>query len=417
MRSLRRRLVTTRPYYGWIVVVLCLLALLSTFSINFSFGVFFEYVLEDLSVTRTAASVVFSVQNVSLYVTAAVVGGVVDRVGARRLLWIGAGLLGLGMLGASQATSLRFLLVSYGVVAGVGMGIVYIIGFTLPFRWFQRRRGRASAIATSGVGLSTLLAPPLAAALIARVGWQDAYLVMTAASLAGIAVVASLVDTDPWSLGLDPAAEFPDGRPEQVDGTGLRAQLASTAAIVRSRSFLLVVFAWIVLFSPVYTLLMHLVSITLDAGFDRWVGVLALSLVGGLSVPGRFLFGTVADWGGRAATVVGLVFAIAVSLLVVMVAAQPAVLLAAAGCFGLLYGGVAALLTPLVVDFYGSARVSTLYGISTISFALAALAGPALAAMTFEETGGYAPFLAVSALFVLGGGIGVALAARDEGAW
>ena len=67
---------------------------------------------------------------------------------------------------------------AYGLGIGLGLGCAFVPILGAVQRWFVKRRGLASGLAVSGIGVGTLVMPPLATALIAAFGWRDAYLVL-----------------------------------------------------------------------------------------------------------------------------------------------------------------------------------------------------------------------------------------------
>ena len=76
-------------------------------------------------------------------------------------------------------------------------------------RWFVRRRGFASGLAVSGIGVGTLVMPPLATLLIDMLGWRGAYLALgiLAAIIGG--GMALLIENDPRDRGLGPDGDPP----------------------------------------------------------------------------------------------------------------------------------------------------------------------------------------------------------------
>ncbi|MFP3711765.1 MFS transporter, partial [Paraburkholderia sp. SIMBA_009] len=70
--------------------------------------------------------------------------------------------------------------VAYGLGVGFGVGCAYVPAVGAVQRWFVRRRGFASGLAVAGIGVGTLVMPPLASALIAHVGWRGAYVTLAA---------------------------------------------------------------------------------------------------------------------------------------------------------------------------------------------------------------------------------------------
>jgi MFS family permease len=397
-------------YYGWIVTGACFTGLLAVFSINYSFSVFFDPLITDLQTSKANTSLVFSIQSVTLYTSAAVFGRQVDRYSTRPLVLIGAALLAVGMTGASLSGSLVELYVSYGLVAGAGMGIIYVIGITTATRWFQRRRGLASSVATSGVVMATLLAPPITSVLIEWYGWQHAYLLMTGTVVTVLVVVAALVRDDPESAGVDPGKEFPDGL--NVDLAPDRASGVSLKAILRTRSFWAIFTTWITTTLPIFAVLVYLVTYSTDVGMSRSAGVLAVALVGGFALPGRLLSGAIGDRIGRTRLFVALALALGIGSWSLSVIRSPVALLAFGMGYGLLYGGVGGLYAPIMADFFGRQQVTTFFGISATAFGIAAFLGPYLAGLSFEYLGSYTPFFLTSGLLSLLGGVILLVANR-----
>ena len=84
--------------------------------------------------------------------------------------------IGLGL--ASVARSLIEVYAAYGLGVGLGIGCAYVPAVAAVQRWFIRRRGFASGLAVSGIGVGTLVAPPVAAFLIGLLGWRETYLAL-----------------------------------------------------------------------------------------------------------------------------------------------------------------------------------------------------------------------------------------------
>ena len=121
-------------------------------------------------------SLVFSLAGFLYFGLGIVNGPLADRFGARRLAVAGMILTGLGQAAASAARNLLEVYAAYGFGVGLGVGCAYVPAIGAVQRWFVRRRGFASGLAVSGIGIGTLLMPPLASQLIELLGWRDAYL-------------------------------------------------------------------------------------------------------------------------------------------------------------------------------------------------------------------------------------------------
>ena len=82
-------------------------------------------------------------------------------------------LTGIGLAAASIARTLPEVYLAYGLGVGVGVGLAYVPAVGAVQRWFIERRGFAGGLAVSGIGVGTLVVPPVAAFLIERVGWRE----------------------------------------------------------------------------------------------------------------------------------------------------------------------------------------------------------------------------------------------------
>lgn len=411
--AVRSRLLDADVYYGWVIVGACFIGAMVTFATIYSFSVFFGHIVTEFDQSHANTSLVFSLQSIVTFSGAAFLGVFVDRYGVRRLLALGTALVGAGLLGASQIPFFGGVAVSYGVVAAAGLGIVYVVAYATTPRWFERRRGLATAVATSGGGVGILVGPPVASFLIGEVGWQDAYLGLTVA-FTGLLALATLVFADrPADLGIDVSAEFAD--PAENGATPDRSwhdQLADVRELAWSRAFALLFLGYLFLAVPLYILTVHMVEFATSAGIGRSTGVLAVSVIGGMNVLGKFLVGPAADRVGTThvlATCGGLMGGATFLLAFVR---TPAVVLAVVVLFGVGYGGSIALLSPLIAELFGVDDINALFGLTSVAFALTGSVVPFLAGAGYDATGSYVPTLVVGGCVGLLSAVVVEVAGR-----
>src|SRR5260221_7238996 len=99
-------------------------------------------------------------------------GFLIERVGPRLLITIGAGLSGLSWILAAQVTSLVALYLTYGLFAGIGTGFVYIGVVGLMVQWFPDRRGFATGMVAAGYGFGAILTTFPINNMLASSGYQ-----------------------------------------------------------------------------------------------------------------------------------------------------------------------------------------------------------------------------------------------------
>jgi predicted MFS family arabinose efflux permease len=300
-------------------------------------------------------------------------------------------LAGVGLAAGSAARSLAEVYAAYGLGIGLGVGCSYVPALGAVQRWFVKRRGFASGLAVSGIGVGTLVMPPLAVFFIDALGWRGAWLV-----LAGFAVVigggmACLIENDPSGRGL-----YLDGDP--VESGSLSARSTAEMPLgeaLRSRRFIGLYMACLVCSFAVFVPFVHLVPYAEDHGIARSSAPLLLGMIGVGSTGGRFLFGGLADRIGRAAALPAMHAGMALTLMIWAFATSLWPLAVFAMAYGVFYGAWVALLPAIVMDWFGGRNVSGLIGILYTSVAFGTLTGPAAAGFVYDASGTYTlPILA-----------------------
>ena len=105
-------------------------------------------------------------------------GWLADRYGPSKVMVLSGLLVASGLLLSSQVSSLWQYYLSYGIVVGIGISGVWPILTGTTARWFDRRRGLALGIITSGIGLGNLILLPITERLVSSVGWSQAYIII-----------------------------------------------------------------------------------------------------------------------------------------------------------------------------------------------------------------------------------------------
>ncbi|MPV57692.1 MFS transporter [Burkholderia sp. HI2761] len=385
----------SRLFYGWYVVAAAFAVTFVGFGSAYTFSAFVESLQRDFAASRGQISLVFSLAGFLYFGFGIVSGPLADRFGSRRLAVAGMLLTGAGLAAAGAAHTLLQVYVAYGLGVGVGVGCAYVPAVGAVQRWFVRRRGFASGLAVAGIGVGTLVMPPLASALIAQVGWRGAYFALAALAVVLGAGMSLLIENDPRRRGL-----LPDG--DAAGDDSRNAAVASTGATVReavtSRPFASLYAACLVCSFGVFVPFVHLVPYALDHGVAPSTAVLLLGAIGVGSTAGRFFLGGLADRFGRRASLLAMFAGMAVALLAWAGAGTVATLAAFALVFGVFYGGWVAVLPAVAMDYFGGRNVSAIIGILYTSVAFGTLIGPAAAGFIYDAGGGYlVPILASAA--------------------
>jgi MFS family permease len=373
-----------RVFYGWLVVAAAFAVTLVGFGSAYTFSAFVESLQRDFGASRGSVSLVFSLAGFVYFGLGVVSGPLADRWGARRLAVIGMILTGAGLAAASRAHSLAQIYVAYGLGVGLGVGLSYVPALGAVQRWFTRRRGFASGLAVSGIGVGTLAMPAFASWLIVAIGWRNAYLVLGCLAAVAGGGMALLIENDPHDRGLGP-----DGDPVDVCAQPLRSSGASVTEAVKSRHFMALYAACLICSFAVFVPFVHLVPYATDHGIPQSSAVLLVGAIGAGSTIGRFFLGSLADRMGRSSALVAMFAGMALALIIWALSKDIGSLAAFALVYGTFYGGWVAVLPAVVMDAFGGRNVSALIGILYTSVAFGTLIGPSAAGLIFDVNGSY----------------------------
>ncbi|KAI3378770.1 hypothetical protein SNEBB_010405 [Seison nebaliae] len=165
-----------RLSYGWVVVLASFLSNVIVDGLLYAFGVLLVEFSNEFKASRAEISIIGSLACGTYMVIGPVVASVTSQYGCRVVAFIGAIIACLGFLITVFARQLILLYIGYGVIGGIGFGLIYItsvVVIPLHFKSFARQTG----IAVSGSGVGTIIFPILTEYLISTYGWRGTQLI------------------------------------------------------------------------------------------------------------------------------------------------------------------------------------------------------------------------------------------------
>ena len=401
-----------RIFYGWFVVAGTFAVTFVGFGCAYAFSAFVASLQHDFAASRGSVSLVFSLAGFVYFALGAVSGPLADRWGARRLAVIGMVVTGLGLALASVARTLVEVYAAYGLGVGLGIGLSYVPVLGVMQRWFVRRRGFASGIGVAGIGVGTLVMPPVAAFLINAVGWRETYLIFGVFAAVVGGGLAFLIEDDPRRRGLGP-----DGDPVPVGAQPAARANASMLTAVKSSRFAGLFVASLLGSFGVFVPFVHLVPYALDHGVPQSAAVLLLGAIGVGSTAGRFFLGGLADRLGRSLSLAAMIAGMALAFVIWFFSVNLWPLTIFALVYGLFYGGWVALLPAVAADYFGATNLGGMIGLISLGIAFGTLIGPSAAGFAFDVSQSYTlPILASAAAYLLAAAI-LALTAPRSKRW
>ena len=289
-------------FYGWVIVVAGCLILTLEWGCQYSYGVFFTELCTDLNWTRATVSGAYSLFFLCHGIIYFVAGSLNDRYGPRLMLMISIIVMSGGYALMSIVTVPWQLYIFYGIILATGASFGYLPIVSTVSRWFVRRRGTALGLTVAGVGIGTLVLTPFSQFLITKFDWRTSYLVLAGLLVAIALPVSRLMRLDPSEKGLVPYGMEGIATEGKQYGNPLSSTVDfSLKQATRTRQFWLLCVMYASLVFAVQMVMVHLKAYAVDFGVAEMTAAAAIGLVGGASIAGRIVMGSLSD---KIATVV-----------------------------------------------------------------------------------------------------------------
>ena len=409
-------------YYGWVIVAVMFVTLFISLGFRFAFGVFYSAILDETGWPRADTAGVVSASMIVYACTAALIGYLFDRLGARVLFPIGALCMGAGLMLCSTSESLAGLTVSYGILLGFSYAALGFIPHmaTVP-RWFHQRRGLASAASLAGVGLGTLGVATLSAEMILRIGWRETMWWFGIGAMVVLIPINLLFHRHSAErIGLVP--DGPSTRP--ATRTAPVKDGATIGDAVRTPAFWLLSLAVTMTGVCTMTMVVHQTRLLVDMGYSLPLASLIFGTLGVMRAIGGLMWGPLSDRIGRAACVVIIcgisIVGLALLWLTSLIPAESfalriALLSGYVLTFGIGFNGMAPVYASAVSDKFAGRNLGTIFGLLDLGFGLGSAVGPWWAGWMFDRYGNYDGVILGVALGVMITGLGLWAATRRRG--
>ncbi|MFQ5996089.1 MAG: MFS transporter [Dehalococcoidales bacterium] len=404
-------------FYGWVVVANLLVMGTAIWGIRFSFGVFFKSLESEFNLTRAATSAIFSTQMVLGGIFTILGGWVADRYGPRVLFLFLGVITGLGLLLTSQTNALWQLFFTYSLFLAMGTSPIYAGVMSTASRWFDRKRGLAMGIASSGAGLGPLIVAPFATYLITQFGWRMAFLIYAMIAWLVVIPLSRLLKREPSEVGA-----LPDGKEyserylsdTEKEGEKIQPIGLSLREAFRTRSFWMVIFLFLFFASSLLLILTHLIPHITDIGYSPVEAATVISLVGGSALVGRVFLGIASDRVGRKAALVICTSLCAIAMLWLLWAKDLWMFYLFAIVFGAAWGGMGPTSAALIGHTFGLGKIGAILGALDAGYNVGAAIGPIIGGFIFDISHGYFVAFLYGALAMLLATVFVLLIRREK---
>ena len=354
---------------------------------QFAFSLFILPLEEEFGWSRTQVNGALTFGVVSGLLSP-FVGNFMDRVGARWTMAGSIALLAIAFTLRSTATELwQFYLFSALVFASTP-GATMIPAGRLVNVWFPRIRGRMMGFVTAGNNFGSMLAIPIVAWLITSFGWRWTHVAMAMGLMVFVALCVLVIRDTEEDVQKERNKRWVPGEADSNQQLKTDEGLSALEAIRTSAFWFLVVgvtFQQFVRTGIVSQMVPHLQQV----GFTLASATVAMMLLAFFAMSSKVIFGRLSETITARWAYVTILILQATGLGIMIASGGSDVTWIGIGVFGLGMGGVGALMPLLITDMFGLKQFGSIMGLTQMPIILPVVAGPIMAGMIYDATGGY----------------------------
>ena len=389
----------TAFYYGWFIVATTFFISVVSVGARNGFGVFVVSMEEEFDWSRTEITMAFFTATLFGGISQPFLGRVYDRLGARKVIVAGLLIMAGATMLLSLTNHIAFLIIIYGVVISVGMGLAGMTNMgALLARWFRRKRATVIGLSTAGASLGGLILVPFAAYMLDLTGWRTTWIVLGGIMLLALPLAFLILKDDPSKMGLRPDGEpaTPDGN--GAGGNGARSQPRDVQGPIevsrwkdsfRYSPMWQLCGSYFVCGFTVNIISVHFIPFAVDKGFPAGTAAIAFGVMSALNIVGVITMSTLSDrFGGK--NLLGMVYGMrGFGYLILLLAPIHFGLWGFAVIAGFSWIASAALVSSLTADIYGIRSLGTLNGITFMVHQMGGAISVLFAAVAYDLTGSY----------------------------
>jgi len=350
------------------------------------------------------------------FAVAVIFGGrIQDRLGPRKVAAAGGVILGLGLIlarftgGMSAGPALWWLVLTFSVLGGIGIGAAYVCPIATCVKWFPDKKGLITGLAVAGFGAGAFFFAPLAKGLISGVPYEvlgaklfplpelevfNTFLTLGIIFLVAVVVGAQFLRNPP--PGYAPPGWTP---PQPAQGAPSKEHFTPSEMLSTPMFWLL----WLTYFagctaglqvimkaSPIWQSFAFgsVTAAIPEADFHRVtvLGAMGVSILAIFNALGRIMWGKVSDSIGRKTSLVAMFAVCGVAMLALDAMRAYPLYLLGISVVGLCFGGYLALYPVVTAEYYGTRHLGVNYGWMFSAYGAGGLFGPFLAAWLMRVT-------------------------------
>jgi MFS transporter, OFA family, oxalate/formate antiporter len=385
----------------WLLIPLGITVMLCLGTV-YSWSIFRKPLEKLLNVGATESLLPFTVLLVVFAVLMPITGFYINRFGSRVVTAVGGIIMGLGYLLSSGDGNIPMLVITYGVIAGIGVGIAYGVPLAVVAKWFPDKKGLAVGLTVIGFGLSPLITAPLAIQLIKSYGVRQTFVILGIVFTMIILAISTTLKTPP--TGWKPAGWNPPASVTTDVKSGNGVEMLQTRTFYGLwLCYTIGTFAGLAAIGISSPLAQEIIKL------DKDTAAMAVSLFAVFNGLGRLVFGWLTDRLTPKFSAIASYVLILIASIMMLNVGQGDVLtyLLAFSLFYFSFGGWLAIAPTSTLTLFRPEDYAKNYGVVFTAFGVGALGGTLLAGSIRDLFGSYINFFYPTAAMAI---VGIVLA-------
>ncbi|XP_017892522.1 uncharacterized protein LOC108632440 [Ceratina calcarata] len=186
--------------WGWVVVLASLVISMIADGVSFSFGLLYIEFLQEFGASKSKTSWIGSLFMAVPLLSGPIMSALVDRYGCRSMTILGGLIAGLGFVLSSFSNTIEVMYLTFGVIAGLGLGLCYVTAVVSIAYWFDKKRTLAVGLGACGTGIGTFVYAPMTTFFIDEYGWRGTCLLLAGTFFNMIVCGTVMRDPEWWIL-------------------------------------------------------------------------------------------------------------------------------------------------------------------------------------------------------------------------
>jgi len=391
-------------FYGWyIVAAITVIGIIVGGTTYYGFTAMVDPIAATMGWGYTQIALAMTLRGVESGVMNPIMGAVADRWPAKRLVFLGIIILGIGLLILSQVNSLSMFYVSFLVIGLGGSLGMQVVPAVVIARWFRRNTGKAFGIMAAGIGSGGFLVP-VVTMMVDTYGWRP-FLIGLAISVLVIGLPLSFVFRNrPEDYGTLPDGklqdDLDDSRSMQTEDVSMGVKEA-----LKTRAFWSIGIAFMLQTAGGSAVLLHIMPYLESVEIERSTASMVAMFLPIISIPSLLAFGWLSDIYRRnyIITATMLLSSVGLFLLSIIDGSSFGLIAGFVIVYGAGFGAQMSLRPPIMREYFGSKKFGAFFGLGSIFITIGAISTPPLAGWVFDTRGVYDPiWLVLSGVCMLG---------------